>query len=91
VLPAHLNLTNLELDPIEADRFKKEDFNLNRNLEEIDAIMNGLKIKHSKNLQILAKLAETKSWIFKNRRTITIDQCKSIKMNLQEITSANKS
>lgn len=89
LMPNNLNLTNLELDPIEADRFKKDDFNLNKSLEELDSFLSSLRVKYSKNTNIMNKIADTKNWIFKNRRTLSIDQCKVIRNDLQDFITLN--
>lgn len=78
-----LNPENLELDPIEADRFKHEDLALNKSLEELDTFMLNLKLKHSRSTTIRARIGETKSWIVRNRLTLTLDQCRLIRNELQ--------
>lgn len=85
-----LNPSNLELDPIEADRFKNEDITLNKSLDDLNSFLINLRFKYSKNLNIMNKVAETKNWIFKHRLTINVEQCKSIKNDIQEfINSGN--
>lgn len=78
-----LNPENLELDPIEADRFKHEDLALNKSLEELDTFMLNLKLKHSRSTAVRARIGETKSWIVQNRLILTLDQCRLIRNELQ--------
>lgn len=79
-----LNPENLELDPIEADRFKQQDSVLNKSLEDLDSFLFSLKLRYSRNAAVKAKLIESKNWISKNRLTLNVDDCKRIKSELQQ-------
>ena len=45
--------------------------------------MLNLKLKNSRSTAIRARIGETKSWIARNRLTLTLDQCKLIRNELQ--------
>ena len=86
--PDHLNDsdvnndTEFELNPIEAERYKKLDYDLVYALEKLDEHLEDLNNKyrsHSYSRFILDKIFDTKEWVFKNRRTITLDECVGIR------------
>jgi hypothetical protein len=73
---------NTELHPIEAERFKKQDYDLVYALEKLDEHLEDLNSKyrsHSYSKFILEKIFDTKEWMFKHRRTITLDECYGIR------------
>lgn len=74
---------NTELHPIEAERHKKLDYELVYALEKLDEHLEELNHKyrsHSYSKFILEKIFDTKEWMFKNRRTITLDACHGIRV-----------
>jgi hypothetical protein len=79
-----VNTENLELDPIEADRFRKQDIVLNRALNDLDSFLNSLKLKFIKNSEITEKIQSTKKRIKSNRLTMNVEQCQKIKKELEE-------
>jgi hypothetical protein len=86
--PDHLNDsdvnndTEFELNPIEAERYKKLDYDLVYALEKLDEHLEDLNNKyrsHPYSRFILDKIFDTKEWVFKNRRTITLNECVGIR------------
>lgn len=84
--PEHINEKEVnndtELDPIEAERYKTLDYDLVYGLEKLDEHLEELNNKyrsHSYSKYILDKIFDTKEWVFKNRRTITLEQCGGIR------------
>ncbi len=71
-----------DLDPIEAERYKKQDYDLVYELESLDDYLEELSETfrtHQYSKYILEKIFETKDWFFKNRRKVSIDECKNIR------------
>ena len=74
--------SGIELDPIEAERYKKLDYDFVYQLETLDEYLEDLSEKyrrHQYSKFILDKIFDTKEWLYKNRRTISIDECYSIR------------
>lgn len=85
--PEHVNENDVnndtDLDPIEAERFKKLDYDLVYSLEKLEEHLEELNHKyrsHSYSKYVLDKIFDTKEWVFKNRRTITVEECESIQL-----------
>lgn len=67
---------NTELDPVEAERYKKPDYDFVYQLETLDEYLELISVKfrkHKLNDNILDKVFDTKEWLYKNRKNITID------------------
>lgn len=76
-----------ELSPIEAERFKKLDYDLVYELESLDAYLEGLGDEfrtHIHSKTILDRIFNTKELLYKNRRKLTIDECKSLRNSIQK-------
>jgi heat shock protein 5 len=74
--------SGIELDPIEAERYKKPDYDFVYQLETLDEYLEELGEKyrnHQYSKFILDKIFDTKEWLYKNRRTIKVDECYSIR------------
>ena len=60
----------LELDPIEAERFKHEDFELVYQMEKLDDYLDNLMQSYSDHVYsslVTNKIYKTKEWIYENR------------------------
>jgi molecular chaperone DnaK (HSP70) len=71
-----------DLDPIEAERYKKQDYDLVYELESLDDYLEELTETyrtHQYSKYISEKIFETKDWLFQNRRIVSIDECKNIR------------
>jgi molecular chaperone DnaK (HSP70) len=76
-----------EMDPIEAERFKKQDYNLVYELESLDDYLEELAGKyrsHQYSKYILEKISDTKEWIFQNRKFVSTDECTNIRLAIQK-------
>jgi molecular chaperone DnaK (HSP70) len=76
-----------DLDPIEAERYKKQDYDLVYELESLDDYLEELSETyrtHRYSKYILEKIFETKEWLFQNRRVVSIDECKNIRSAIQK-------
>ena len=66
-----------ELDPIEAERYKKPDYEFVYQLELLDEYLETLSVKYRKHkysATILDKIFDTKEWLYKNRKNVSLDQ-----------------
>lgn len=72
---------DIELDPIEAERCKRGDYELVYELEKLDERLDKLDsvhMKHEMGNIISEKLMETKAWIYENRRRLSVKNCNDI-------------
>lgn len=79
-----------ELDPIEAERYKILDYDLVYSLEKLDEHLEELNHKyrlHSYSKFILEKIFDTKEWVFKNRRSISLEECHGIQTAINKFLS----
>ncbi len=71
-----------EMDPIEAERYKKPDYNLVYQLESLDQYLEDISEKyrsHKYSRYILDKIFDTKEWLYKNRRKVSPHECAAIR------------
>lgn len=90
--PAEANET--ELSPIEAERYKKPDYDLVYELESLDGYLEQLSEKyrtHKMAKYMLDKIFDTKEWLYKNRRKLTANECKSIRKAIDKYLKNMKS
>jgi molecular chaperone DnaK (HSP70) len=90
--PTGLNET--ELSPIEAERYKKPDYDLVYELESLDAYLEQLGESyrsHKMAKYMLDKIFDTKEWLYKNRRKLTAAECKSIRRAIDKYLKNLKS
>ena len=90
--PTALNET--ELSPIEAERYKKPDYDLVYELESLDAYLEQLSDayrSHKMAKYMLDKIFDTKEWLYKNRRKLTSNECKSIRRAIDKYLKNLKS
>lgn len=81
----------IELDPIEAERFKKMDYELVYDLEKLDDHLDELSdqyANHGFSGVILNKIAETKVWIYDNRRRMTSKLCWDIRDSIKKFLTS---
>ena len=88
--PEHLNLEenkdDTELDPIEAERYKKQDYDLVYELESLDEFLEEIYEtfdSHEFAELILDRIFETKEYIYKRRKIMSIEDCQKIKNLIQ--------
>lgn len=96
--PEHLGSeevnSGIELDPIEAERYKKHDYDFVYQLESLDEYLEDLSEKyrsHQYSKFILDKIFDTKEWLYKNRRTITLEDCYSIRYAINKFLKGMES
>lgn len=84
--PDHLNSEEVnndtELDPIEAERYKKPDYELVYQLELLDEYLESLSVKYRKHQYskfILDKIFDTKEWLYNNRRNLSLEESQGIR------------
>ena len=65
-----------ELDPLEAERYKKLDYDLVYQLEKY--------FDHLYSQHILEKIFDTKEWLYNNRRVVSVDECHSIRVAIEK-------
>ncbi len=76
-----------ELDPLEAERYKKLDYDLVYQLEKLDEHLDELSEKYFDHLysqHILEKIFDTKEWLYNNRRVVSVDECHSIRVAIEK-------
>ena len=74
-------------DLLDAKRYRQTDNELVQELEALDKYLEHISShyanrKHS--LLIWDKLVDTKDWIYKNRRTITVEKCHGIQQAIKK-------
>ena len=84
--PEHLSNEDVnndtDLDPIEAERYKKPDYDLVYELETLDEYLENLSEEyrnHKYSNVILDKIFDTKEWLYKNRKNISTKECQNIR------------
>lgn len=84
--PENLNSEDVnnetELDPIEAERYKKPDYELVYQLEVLDEYLESLSAKYRKHQYskfILDKIFDTKEWLYNNRRKVCLEETQGIR------------
>lgn len=88
------DLNETELSPIEAERYKKTDYDLVYELESLDAYLEQLGDSyrtHKMAKYILDKIFDTKEWLYKNRRKLTANECKSIRRAIDKYLKSMRS
>ena len=76
-----------EMDPIEAERYKKADYDLVLELEHLDDYLENVTEKyrtHKYSKLITDKIFDTKEWLYRNKRKVTIDDCLRIKGTIKK-------
>jgi molecular chaperone DnaK (HSP70) len=73
----------LELDPIEAERYKKLDYDFVYELERLDEYIEDLANKYRSNKFFIEKLLDTKEWLYKNRRKVTLGECDKMRRAIE--------
>lgn len=71
-----------DMDPIEAERYKKPDRDLVYELESLDQHLEDLSEKyrsHKYSKVILDKIFDTKEYLYKNRKNLSAEECRKIK------------
>jgi heat shock protein 5 len=71
-----------EMDPIEAERHKKADYDLVFELEQLDDFLEKITEKyrqHKESKLIKNKILDTKEWLYKNKRNLNIEDCVKMK------------
>lgn len=71
-----------ELDPIEAERYKKDDYDLVLELEQLDDYMTSVldRYKSHRHANLISqKVHDTREWMHKNKHRVKIDDCVKIR------------
>lgn len=77
---------NTELDPVEAERYKKPDYDFVYQLETLDEYLESISLKfrkHKQNTIIMSKIFDTKEWLYKNRKNVTIKDVEQIRKAIE--------
>ncbi len=80
-----------DMDPIEAERYHKADYDLVLELEHLDDYISSVGEKyrtHAYGAYINEKLMDTKDWLYKNKRKVTIDDCVKITLVIKKFLKA---
>jgi len=73
--------SQIQLDPIEAERNRRPDYDLVRDLERLDEYLDQLATSYENNTHanlIMEKLSDSKVWIYDNRRCLDSKSCYDI-------------
>lgn len=90
--PVDFNET--DFSPIEAERYKKPDYDLVYELESLDAYLEQLSETyrtHKMAKYMLDKIFDTKEWLYKNRRKLSAHECKSIRRAIDKYLRSMRS
>ncbi len=79
--------SQIQLDPIEAERNRRPDHDLVRDLERLDEYLDQLATSYENNTHanlIMEKLSDSKVWIYDNRRCLDSKSCYDIQDRMRD-------
>lgn len=73
------NCEQIDLDPVEAERYQKDDLDLVYELEALDEYLEEIYETYLDQEFILDKIFDTKEYIYKRRKSLNAEDCRNIK------------
>jgi molecular chaperone DnaK (HSP70) len=80
-----------DMDPIEAERYHRADYDLVLELEHLDDYISSVSEKYRTHVYgpyINEKLMDTKEWLYRNKRKVTIEDCVKITQVIKKFLTA---